>query len=100
MTTDNSARLEALGRERLNAGPVPAGVRRRQADDQGGEVNDTANTCSECGAPAQFQHPEGDVDIHACARHRCDLCWATDDAEQSEHWDGIVPLGGDSLDGR
>ena len=31
---------------------------------------------------------------------RCDLCWATDDAEQSEHWDGIVPLGGDSLDGR
>ena len=57
-------------------------------------------TCSECGAPAQFQHPEGDVDIHACARHRCDLCWATDDAEQSEHWDGIVPLGGDSLDGR
>ena len=75
-------------------------LRRRQADDQGGEVNDTANTCSECGAPAQFQHPEGDVDIHACARHRCDLCWATDDAEQSEHWDGIVPLGGDSLDGR
>ena len=56
--------------------------------------------CCECGAPAEFQHPEGDLAIYACARHRCDLCWATDDAEQSEHWDGIVPLGGDSLDGR
>ena len=51
--------------------------------------------CSECGAPAEFQHPEGDLDIYACAADKCDLCSPLDN--QSEHWDGITPIdGGDA----
>ena len=53
--------------------------------------------CCECGAPAEFQHPEGDLAIYACAADRCDLCRPLDN--QSEHWDGTTPWESDALDG-
>jgi hypothetical protein len=52
--------------------------------------------CCECGAPAEFQHPEGDLAIYACAADRCDLCRPLDN--QSEHWDGTTPVDGGDTD--